>query len=87
MKNHRCFRLPAHLFSMFDYQIQTGVMMSDVYDTLINVIARATDSAPRVYVYRFQFEGEIHTMKSIYLNSYDERIEGISTNMSPNCKF
>ncbi|XP_065205733.1 esterase E4-like [Planococcus citri] len=56
--------------------IQTGIMLSDVYDTLINVVASNPESP--VYVYKFQFEGEIVTMKSMYKNMFDERIEGTS---------
>lgn len=49
-------------------------MLSDVYDTLINVIASTPESP--VYVYRFQFEGDMKTMKAAFINLYDERLEG-----------
>ncbi|XP_065202738.1 esterase E4-like [Planococcus citri] len=55
-------------------EIQTGAFMSDVYDTLINVVASTPDTP--VFLYRFQFEGEMTTMKSKFTSLFDERLEG-----------
>ncbi|XP_065202746.1 esterase E4-like [Planococcus citri] len=60
----------ASLLKMID--VQTGAVMSDVYDGLINVVS---PDAP-VYVYEFQFEGEILTIKNGLMNFYDERLPG-----------
>ncbi|XP_065202740.1 esterase E4-like [Planococcus citri] len=55
--------------------IQTGILLSDVYDTLIDVVA--SDPESPVYVYKFEFEGEMETMKNAYVNTLiDERLEG-----------
>ncbi|XP_065202744.1 esterase E4-like [Planococcus citri] len=60
----------ASLLKMID--VQTGAMISDVYDTLINVVS---PEAP-VYAYKFQFEGEILTIKNGLMNLFDERLPG-----------
>ncbi|XP_065202723.1 esterase E4-like [Planococcus citri] len=45
--------------------IQTDITMSDVYETLIDIIA--ADSLSSVFVYKFEFEGAIATTKTILL--------------------
>ncbi|XP_065202737.1 esterase E4-like [Planococcus citri] len=60
----------ASLSKMID--IQTGAMISDVYDTLINVVSPEAS----VYAYKFQFEGDIRTVKNSFINLYDERLPG-----------
>lgn len=49
-------------------------MISDVYDTLINVIASTAESP--VYTYRFQFEDDMKTMKALFINLFDEQLQG-----------
>ncbi|XP_065202739.1 esterase E4-like [Planococcus citri] len=63
----------ASVSTMID--IQTGAMLSDTYDTLINVVASTSDS--HVYVYKFLFEGDMTTMKNNFINLFDENLSGI----------
>ena len=48
--------------------------LSDVYDSLINVIA--ADLPTSVYVYKFEFEGSIGTMKRIMEEQVNESFQG-----------
>ena len=49
---------------------------SDLYNTLINVIARDLPSS--AYVYKFDFEGNACTMRDKLIVLMDESIEGVS---------
>ncbi|XP_065202735.1 esterase E4-like [Planococcus citri] len=55
--------------------IQTGAIISDIYDTLINVVASTAAESP-VYLYRFQFEGDMGTLKNRFIGVFKETIKG-----------
>ncbi|XP_065202766.1 esterase FE4-like [Planococcus citri] len=54
--------------------IQTDIILSDVYDTLINVIAN--DFPESVYVFEFNFEGDVYTIKTAVKDVLGEKLEG-----------
>ncbi|XP_065217623.1 esterase E4-like isoform X4 [Planococcus citri] len=55
-------------------EIQTDMALSDAYDSLINIIARDLPSS--AYVYRFDFEGSIPTIKERIMAQLDEPLKG-----------
>ncbi|XP_065202785.1 juvenile hormone esterase-like [Planococcus citri] len=59
---------------MTKIDIQTDISLSDVYDSVINVVA--ADLPNSVYVYKFGFEGNIGTMKDRIREAVDEPLEG-----------
>ncbi|XP_065202782.1 esterase E4-like [Planococcus citri] len=54
--------------------IHTDMAYSDVYNTLINVIAKDLPSS--VYVYKFTFEGNAGTLRDALIGSLGESVEG-----------
>ncbi|XP_065202780.1 esterase E4-like isoform X2 [Planococcus citri] len=54
--------------------VLTDIALSDVYDSLINIIA--ADLPDSVFVYKFQFEGNAGTMKDRIYQMMDEPLEG-----------
>ncbi|XP_065216698.1 esterase E4-like [Planococcus citri] len=52
--------------------VQSDICISDVYDTLIDVVAAQQPSS--VFVYKFEFEGKLKTMKELV--SLDEQLPG-----------
>ena len=50
--------------------------MSDVYDSVINPIS--TDLPSSVFVYSFEFEGNIHSINTTLRDMLEEQIKGIS---------
>lgn len=63
-----------YLLHLVHLQIQTDIALSDVYDSVINIVA--ADLPTSVYVYKFNFEGSIGTMKERVLEVVDEPLEG-----------
>ncbi|XP_065217622.1 esterase E4-like isoform X3 [Planococcus citri] len=55
-------------------EIQTDIALSDVYDSFINIIARDLPSS--TYVYRFDFEGSIPTIKEKIMSRLEEPLKG-----------
>ncbi|XP_065202729.1 esterase FE4-like [Planococcus citri] len=53
-------------------EIQSDISMSDIYDTLIDVIA--ADLPSSVFVFKFEFEGKLITLKDA--GNFEERISG-----------
>ncbi|XP_065202760.1 esterase E4-like isoform X2 [Planococcus citri] len=62
----------APLYTKMD--IQTDIFMSDAYDTVINPVAANLPSS--VYIYKFQFEGNIHSMNTILKTRFTEPLKG-----------
>ncbi|XP_065202753.1 esterase E4-like isoform X2 [Planococcus citri] len=54
--------------------IQTDISISDIYNTIINPISKDLPSS--VFVYKFEFEGNIHSMNTTLKNMIDEPIKG-----------
>ncbi|XP_065218873.1 esterase E4-like isoform X1 [Planococcus citri] len=54
--------------------IQTDIALSDVYNSLINIVAEDLPSS--VFVYRFDYEGSIPTMKERIASQLDEPLKG-----------
>ncbi|XP_065202719.1 esterase E4-like isoform X2 [Planococcus citri] len=54
--------------------IQTDIILSDLYDSLVDIIA--DDLPSSVFVYKFEFEGDIPTTKSLLKHNYDEELPG-----------
>ncbi|XP_065202789.1 esterase E4-like [Planococcus citri] len=54
--------------------IQSDVSMFDVYETVINPISEDLPSS--VFVYKFEFEGNIHSMNATLNSMIDEPIKG-----------
>ncbi|XP_065219224.1 esterase E4-like [Planococcus citri] len=55
-------------------QIQTDISLSDMYDSVVNVVAEDLPSS--VFVYRFDYEGSIPTMKERLVSQLDEPLKG-----------
>lgn len=50
-------------------------MLSDVYDAVIDPIAAELPSS--VFVYKFEFEGNLHSMNMFFKDMIDETIKGM----------
>ncbi|XP_065218913.1 uncharacterized protein LOC135844603 [Planococcus citri] len=55
-------------------EIQTDISLSDLYESLINVVAEDLPSS--VFVYRFNYEGSIPTMKERIMGQLDAPLKG-----------
>ncbi|XP_065202732.1 esterase E4-like [Planococcus citri] len=54
--------------------ILDDVILSDLYDTLVNIIA--TELPSSTFVYKFCFDGEINSMKTVVLRVIPEKLKG-----------
>lgn len=64
-----------HDYVLFHFlQILSDAALSDVYDSLINVIS--ADLPSSVYLYKFKYDGKLCTMKSKLANLLEKPLQG-----------
>lgn len=69
------FRVSPRLISLMHLlQIQTDAAFSEIYDTLINIIA--IDLPSSVYIYKFLFDGDVSSYKDVIVPLLEEPLEG-----------